>query len=400
MYIGCAILLSTQWILPVAAISPTSAQTPSVIEGTQSSGLRDTIDVTSTSSISAHQFARSGTVTRTLVGDQVGGHNMRRLAHVVTGQDSWVSYAIKVQPGQPTTVELEEMYGRNRDVNGYLVLADDAKVYLRTWQGCGAGPIHYFVQLPATNKRFVTLKLVNQLDTPFSISRIWAFSDFQRYFKGSHMAVPYYLAPTAWLSYTDYAADLAKLRQIKTSLGNHPHAKPAWTTWIPYAGLNDRDVAARIDYIFRLARDLDMPVQISCDTWWANTPGGADGKDGYWTDVEYQQVVYNATKKQFQLSVPNQWSNTPWLTVNHPTLNAFKAQRIRAAMSHLQKRYRELCAEGRQRLLLALNLDNEPVYWASGNAGLGSDLLLADFNSHTIEAAQRDGVTLDPTNGL
>jgi hypothetical protein len=34
---------------------------------------------------------------------------------------------------------------------------------------------------------------------------------------------------------------------------------------------------------------------------------------------------------------------------------------------------------------LAVNLDNEPVYWATGNAGLGSDILLADFNRVTVE---------------
>src|SRR5205823_14377550 len=72
-------------------------------------------------------------------------------------------------------------------------------------------------------------------------------------------------------------------------------------------------------------------------------------------------------------------------------LNAFKVQRLTSAASHLR---------GRTANLLAINLDNEPVYWASGNAALGSDLLMADFNPATIEAAAHDGVLLDPGDGL
>ena len=71
-------------------------------------------------------------------------------------------------------------------------------------------------------------------------------------------------------------------------------------------------------------------------------------------------------------------------------------ERMAAAMAHLRRRYRELSARGRGHRLLALNLDNEPVYWASGNAGLGTGPLLADFNAHTVADARRDGVGLDP----
>lgn len=389
---GLALLLS------VYAFAPATAALPSAPIAT--AGLTDTIDVAALQNEQAHLAQQGGSVTRTLGGDVVGGYDMRHLTRQVSGRGSWIVYRLQVIPEQPTTIEFEELYGRDQDVRGYLVFVNGVKVYLRTWQGCGAGPVHYFVQLPPGHNRFITLKLENQLATPFNLSRIWAFSNFRQYFAANHLTVPYYLAPTAWLSYTDYNADLAKLRQIKTSLGDHPNAKPAWTTWLGYANLNDHEVGKRIDYIFRLATALEMPVQIAFDTWWANTPSGADGKGGFWTDVQYQQVVYNASQKRYQLSVPNQWSNTPWLTVNNPDLNAYKAYRLRTAMAHLRQSYEALRARGQGHLLLALNLDNEPVYWASGNAGLGSDLLWADFNPATIEAARQAGIALDPTTGL
>ncbi len=382
---------------------------PAMIERSQppfsasSSGggsLTDSIDSSRHADEKAHRVTFSGKVAHGIVGDRVGGHDTRRAARTVTGKGSWIAYRLKVNPRETTTLEVEEIYGRDRDVRGYLVLVDEKKTYLRTWQGSGAGPVHYFVQIPPTGNEWITVKFVSQSDTPFSISRLWAFANFARYFDQNHLAVPYYLAPTVRLSFSDFAADKTRLNQIKASLGDHPHAEPAFTAFIPYAALGAREFEERIDYALRLAQETGMPVQLGFDTWWANTPGGSDGKGGFWSDVAYQQVVYNATTGKYQLSIPNQWSNTAWLTVNHPDLNAFKVRRMRESMGYLQRRYRDLLAQGKQKLILSINLDNEPVYWASGNAGLGSDLLLADFNPTAVEAARRDGVILNPTDGL
>lgn len=363
-------------------------------------GLTDALDIADASGERAHGFMSGGGVARGIVGDQVGGHNLRRTARTVRGVGSWVSYRLKVHPTKTTTLEFEEMYGRDTDVCGYLVLVDGKKTHLRTWQGAGAGPVHFFVRVPTTGKDRVTVKLLNVGSVPFAISRVWAFADFDRYFDVERLAVPFYLAPTLHLTFSDYAADRAALNRIKTSLGDHPYVRPAFTAFLPYASLGARETEARIDYALRLAQEMGMPVQLGFDTWWASTPGGSDGKGGLWTDVQYQQVVYNATRSAYQLSIPNRWSSTPWLTVNHPHLNAFKVRRLTESMHYLRRRHQELLAKGKEGAVLSVNLDNEPVYWASGNAGLGSDLLLADFNPQAIAAARQEGITLDPTNGL
>lgn len=342
----------------------------------------------------------SGDVATAVVGDFVGSHDERRPARVLRGEGSSIAFRMRVHPQAVTTLEFEEIYGRDREVRGYWILIDGRRHYFRTFRGCGAGPVHYFVQVPPTGKTSVNVQIVNRLDAPVSLSRVWAFADLERYVRENELEVPFYLAPTVHLSWTDFAADLAKLRQIRDSLGQHPTAKPAWTTWIGYANLSDRQLADRIDYVLRLANESSLPVQLAFDTWWAHTPMGPDGRGGTWRDETYQQLVYNATRKTYQRSVPNRWANTPWLTMNHSDLNAFKQQRLTAAMSILAERYRTLLAQGKQQAILAINLDNEPVYWASGNAGLGSDLLWADFNSATVADARRDEVRLDPTDGL
>jgi hypothetical protein len=331
---------------------------------------------------------------QTIAGDIVGAHDLRRPARVIA-QGTEVSSRLRVERNKPITIELEELDARERHVRAYLILINDEKIALRTWRGCGAGPVHFFITAPPRDAETITLRIVGVSRLPTRIARIWAFADFERYFDASGMPVPYRIAPTLKLS-NSFDADLAKLRQVKNSLGQHPNVKPAWTTWVPYAKLSDSRITQRIDNILHLAEVAKMPVQICFDTWWGSTPAGPDGRGGYWTDVQYQQVVYDATTRRMQLSIPNRWASVPWLTVNHPDLNAFKITRLKFALSELRLRLRRTDRAN----VLCINLDNEPVYWASGNAGLGAQELLADFNPRAIAAAKKDDIILDPTNGL
>lgn len=334
----------------------------------------------------------------TIVGDFVGGHDMRRPARVIAAGET-VEARIRVAPDQALTLEIEELYGRDTDVRGYQVLIDDKPVYFRTYRGCGAGPVHYFIQVPPPGRDAVTLKFINRGNASIAIGHVWAWGDFEKFYDAGGFATPFYLAPT--VSRRTQRSEMGDaLAKIKKSIGQRENVKPAWTTWIPYAAKSEQKCAEMIDEDLKLAEEFDLPVQICFDSWWGSTPRGPDGKGGKWTDEPYQQVVWNETQKRMQLSIPNRWSSTPWLTMNHPDLNAFKVQRVTAAASHLRSRLRDLLARNKRHLVLAVNLDNEPIYWASGNAGLGDDLLYADFNPHTIADAKKDGITLDPTNGL
>ena len=69
-----------------------------------------------------------------------------------------------------------------------------------------------------------------------------------------------------------------------------------------------------------------------------------DGTGGHFGDVRYQQIGYSRFdtyddpglkafmdaespgiySKHYGLTVPNMWSNTPWLTMNNDRLDAFK----------------------------------------------------------------------------
>ncbi len=378
----------------LAGLSPLRAQNAAGV------GLIDSIDIADAKNERAHAFASSGDVKREIVGALVGDHDTRHLSRTVRGEGSWLSFQLRVDPAATTTLEIEERNGRDRDVRGYTVLIDNRKTYLRTWQSNGAGPLHFFVQFPPTGRNRVTVKFLNASATPFSISRLWSFAAFNKYFGAAEMDVPYYLSPMLRLNVDDVEGDLARLNSIKTSLGESARARAAWGTWIPYASMSAVDAERLIDHALLLAQKSGLPVQLALDTWWASTPGGLDGKGGFWSDLDYQQVVYNATQKRYQLSIPNRWSSVPWLSLDNADLNAFKARRLRETVQYLAHRLAALRARDSVPLLLALSLDNEPVYWASGAAGLGSDLLWADFSAQTVAAAKKDGVSLDPRDGL
>jgi hypothetical protein len=80
----------------------------------------------------------------------VGGHDTRRQAWIVGGGGS-IAWKLRVEPNRPVTLEFEEMYGRDTDVRGYAIYVNGVRQYFRTFRGCGAGPVHYFVQLPRSN---------------------------------------------------------------------------------------------------------------------------------------------------------------------------------------------------------------------------------------------------------
>ncbi len=381
--------------------APSQSQPPAM----KPHGLTDSVDVALPQSEKTHRYASRGRVARRIRGDFVGGHDMRRMARTVSAPGSWISYRLQVRADVQLTLEFEELEDRANDatrnaVRAYSIWVDGKRAYFRTAQASSAGPLHFWVQVPPVKRNVIDLRVQNEVETPFHLARIWAFADFSRYFESAGMAVPYHLAPTVALTFGDREADRQKLRAIKTSFGTHPRARAAWTMWIPYGNLSNTEIEQRLDYTLSLAQESDLPVQICFDTWWGSTPNGSDGQGGFWSDVRYHQVVYNQKQAKIQLSVPNRWGNTPWLTTNRPNLNAFKVSRLQTAMRMLQKRRLKLRTAGETDPVLAVNLDNEPVYWATGNAGLGNEILQADFNAATVEAARRDKITLDPTNGL
>lgn len=197
--------------------------------------------------------------------------------------------------------------------------------------------------------------------------------------------------------------DLDRLQTLKPVQG----VRLALSSEIPYALANRDYVKQRISGFRDACNELGWPAVPILISWWAGTPSEIRENLGF------QQICYSETDDydegqplrdllgdrwdiRYGLTIPNIWSNTPWQTLNNPELNELRRTRLADAMPTVLLLLGDMA--------VAYITENEPMYWAGEfpdqNYPVKRENLLADFNPHTVEAAARDGITLDPTDGL
>lgn len=149
------------------------------------------------------------------------------------------------------------------------------------------------------------------------------------------------------------------------------------------------------------------PLYLGINSWWAGTPSGADGLGGMWQDVQYQQITYDANntdgRGNWQISSPNEFSDTPWLSMNNENYNQARVRRIQETVAYLQQRTAELALAGQKLPAIHIYTENEPYYWPINWTQYDFDHYpngVGDFSPLVTAAAAKDGITLDPTDGL
>lgn len=224
-----------------------------------------------------------------------------------------------------------------------------------------------------------------------------------------------------------YHMDGETQRELVRMLPRSRHLLPQTAVLYNFSRRTAAENAAEIDRLARLAEQTGIPLRIAFQFHWAGIPSGVpDGAGGTFTDLPYQQITFDPDDqvddpglaellgsvydKRYGLSVPNVWSNTPWLTFNHPRLNEFRRQRLTQALEAWRAARERLAIAGKGALLPPqLSTGEETVYWAKGvedkaytekNGGKPRTQLMADFNPFTVAAAFEDGIPLDPRNGL
>ena len=85
--------------------------------------------------------------------------------------------------------------------------------------------------------------------------------------------------------------------------------------------------------------------------------------------------------------------------MNSPVLNQYRAKRLEESIGLLKE-----VSEGSATWIKGIYVDNEPRYWdtdcEAGNPKSIRKVLWADFNPFVVEDAKKDGVALDPSDGL
>lgn len=292
----------------------------------------------------------------------------------------------------------------------YTVSAKGIGTYERRHRGIGFGPETYFIKV--RNKPIGEVHLRSLSKNPFRILRVTSVTkaEMDRLLSEDRFAL------MGLASASDNGEELVKL------LAENLHAKPEYNISTGFSAEircanQPADVVKRqLENCADWSKKYSMPAMLGLVSWWSGTPlHESDGQGGQFGDITYQQFCYAPDAEQpenqelkailgdrynrhYCLSVPNQWSSTPWLTMNSQLLNAYRYKRMDEAITALKAISSDV------KWLHSIYLENEPRYWdtdcEAGNNTRKAGALWADFNPLTVAAAKKDGVDLDPADGL
>lgn len=289
-------------------------------------------------------------------------------------------------------LELEELHSKKDASFAYEILINDTPVYMRTMEPLSTTICPFFLKLALQPKDTITLR--SCCSVPIRFSNIYLHSDLAAIEKE-------YLEPMEIglcfprFTCTDRETDLALMCKIRDDFSDLKHFTLGIGIEIMYMLLNEAELAERFRYMLGLAEETGVNVIFNFNSWWDGTPMGRDGKGGYFGDMEYQQVVYDPITGRKMLSIPNIWRNTPWYTMNHDHLNMVRKARLASTMDILARETAKLRCQKGQVPNVRLFIDNEPTYWAEF-AYSSSPESGGDYNEHTIAAAKKDGIDLEP----
>ncbi len=308
------------------------------------------------------------------------------------------TFTLPAASGDDLTLELREFRTAPGQSPAYVVELDGTAIAFRCREYDGDGPASAFIDLPArTSEAPATVRIVNRAPEPLHLSGAVLYRDLEALVRDRGLSVPMYLGATVQWNRTD----VDSLRALRAELPDTESIRPMVVlATVPHARWSNEELRERVAALLAASVEADMPVELQVITWWAGTPYGPDGLGGRWIDPPYQQVTYDPALDEFNLTVPNRWSNVPWLTMRHPRLNAFKRDRFTTAARILRELWDQWAAERSEPFpVVSVVLDNEPTYWAAGMPN-STRTLQADFNPSMIDAAKEEGENLDPTDGL
>jgi hypothetical protein len=326
----------------------------------------------------AHQVKTVGSVKAETLETEMGGYRDRYRVRTLSGENAELRFEVPLPAaGQPLLLEIQEIHTRRPVVFGYTVLVNDQPVYFRTYEEYGAGPNHLWVAVDARhltepNRARITLR--NAGSGTFSVGQVWAYGDFF----------------TRVEAREDVYRTMGVLGQKLPAVSPRPTFRqygPIGNFTIgQYGSQPPEQVREKVETALRQdAASATTSMIMLNGTVWGGKPSGPDGQGGYFSDPRYSLLGYDADKKQYLPSWPNMWSNTAWPTLRDDWMNAFLEKRFVRAASGLNTQLDLLRARGTPADFVFVR------EWGP---------VLGEITNDTITEAARDGVTLDPADGL
>ncbi len=347
------------------------------------------------------------------VNGYVGAHELELAAYKIVSARTF-----KVS-GKPDYIGITEVYPDTTEpvVYRYTVEAAGICPYERAFKSVGFGRVTYFIEagvVPVTEVR-ITRRSANGEQWPVLISSVFGVSDSELQALKKHDSFPIMgLLPTTDAKERDRLA--AMLKAGIPEMADYG-ITAGFSSEIRYASQDAKQVEDEIKNCADIAARHGMRALLGPVSWWVGTPRFVeDGEGGTFGGVKYQQVCYSPDRefaydarladllgsrynRHYKLSVPNRWSNTPWLTMNSKALNDYRFRRLDECVRILK----EAC-KGDESWVAGIFLENEPRYWDTHcealPVGSGAYSLWADFNPFAVRAAAEQGIDLNPEDGL
>ena len=333
----------------------------------------------------------------TEMGTLKGSHPVRTVPH----KGDELSFEVPFHAGAKSLIlEFQEIHNRRPAAYGYTVLINGREVYFRTYQELGAGPNHFFVEVPEDLLKSGTplqVTLRHEGGGAFSVAKVWVWEDFfettakaEQVFKPMGLLLPPSAIkidgkPAKPKTDEEWAALFEEQKKRFSGLKDY---SPVGTLAFggSYGGQDPKAGNKSLLQGFRLSGLTGMPGEMMLNgLGWFSGPTGPDGLGGYFSDIRYQKTQFNREKGAWQASFPNIWGNTPAYTLRDPNMNAF-----------LEKRFQQMMA-GAPEELARLRLAGTPA----------QPILIREFapasgeiTDEIVKAAAKDGVTLNPTDGM
>ena len=290
-------------------------------------------------------------------------------------------------------IEITELHQRNDVGFAYEVYIGETPIYFRTYEPIADAPASVFIRISSeliSAKNLLVLRIVCRKGPIRIASVVLHDRNITTLPSEDQMSVGFFSPRFCW---HDMEKDIAEVERIKADFGNPSMFSLMLGFDIFYMNRSDKQLKEILSYLLTVAERTETELFLDYNTWWSGTPDGPDGKGGYFTDVEYNQVIYDPLSEKYSLSVPNMWSNTPWYTMNNETLNKIRNLRAGIAVDILQRLLVERYQNADSMPKVSLFIDNEPTYWANF-AYTDSPDSGGDFCLDAHHAAVKDGVSL------
>lgn len=309
---------------------------------------------------------------------EMGAYREAQAGLTFEGRGASATFQIPAPPqDQPLFLEIQEIHQRRSQAFGYRVIVGSQPVYFRTYEERGAGPNHYWIQVPAeayAGRKLVNLTFRSEGSAPFTLGAVWVYHDF---FK--RVAAPEKVYRPMGL----LGMELADIEP-----------KPSFTSFAPIGRLSiaqygaapvDRGRTRFVEGLQAGAAAGEQILWMPNGTAWGGKPNGPDGRGGYFSDPRYSSLGYSPDTGRYLTSWPGMWGSTAWPSLHEPWMNQFLETRFQSLFTGLTTEMDFLTARGQR-----------PHLGVIREWGLSS----CELSPSSIEKAAAAGLRLDPADGL